>query len=138
MRIACHPTRLLADCKEHIKLPQPLITPFSMLPKNIQDALGKKKILDYGLCIKADIFEFNETYSICPSSLVIAYAAVISGGRAKRILMAGFDGYPAGDSRNDEMQNLLKLYASSNGNIPLLSIANTNYSIQSKSIYGEF
>jgi 4-hydroxy 2-oxovalerate aldolase len=139
LRIACHPTRLLADCKEHIKLPQPLITPFSMLPKNIQDVLDKKEVLDYGLCIKTDIFKFNDTYSICPSSLVIAYAlAVISGGRARRILMAGFDGYPAGDSRNDEMQSLLKLYISSEGNIPLLSVTNTNHSIQSKSIYGEF
>ncbi|WP_216601597.1 aldolase catalytic domain-containing protein [Vreelandella azerica] len=43
LRVACHPVRLLADCEAHTQLPQPLITPFSMLPKDVQASLGNKR-----------------------------------------------------------------------------------------------
>lgn len=33
IRAACHPVRLLTDSTIHNNLPQPLVIPFSMLPK---------------------------------------------------------------------------------------------------------
>ncbi len=53
VRVACHPIRLLADCEAHTQLPQPLITPASMLPKDVITALKDKTLLDYGLSVKA-------------------------------------------------------------------------------------
>ena len=49
LRIACHPVRMLADLEYHSTLPQPLITPFSVLPKHLQMGLPVKKsmILDW-------------------------------------------------------------------------------------------
>ncbi|MCH8537545.1 MAG: aldolase catalytic domain-containing protein, partial [Alkalimonas sp.] len=98
VRVACHPIRLLADCEAHTKLPQPLITPASMLPADVLSSLGDKKLLDYGLSVTAKTFEFGDKASVLPTSLVICYAlAAITAGGAAKIMMAGFDGYSADD-----------------------------------------
>ena len=54
LRIACHPTRLLADIPTHLKLTQPLIIPLSMLPPKFSQLLEGKEILDYGIGISKD------------------------------------------------------------------------------------
>lgn len=137
VRAACHPIRLLADCDEHVKLPQPLITPVSMLPNDVIESLAGKELLDYGLSVKAGTFEFGETCSVLPTSLVICYVlAAITAGDANRILLAGFDGYGADDPRNAEMNSILKVYAEHEQSLPVISVTNTKYDIESQSIYG--
>ncbi|NLC36928.1 MAG: aldolase, partial [Alcaligenaceae bacterium] len=89
-RVACHPLRLLADCKTHTELPQPLITPFSMLPAQVQEALKGKPIFDFGLRVCADHFDVADQYCELPTSLVFAYAlAVATSGKAKDIFVVG-------------------------------------------------
>lgn len=137
IRVACHPIRLLADCITHTKLPQPLITPASMLPADILSSLQGKTLLDYGLSVKPNTFVFGNQASVLPTSLVICYAlAVITAGNAAKIMMAGFDGYDADDPRNTEMNTLLNLYTSSSSSLELLSITPTRYEIKSQSVYG--
>lgn len=136
VRVACHPVRLLADCKEHSKLPQPLITPFSMLPDEVKKDLSNKKILDFGLTIKK-YFKFYDNYCELPSSLVIAYAlAVVNCGKANKIFLAGFDGYESNDPRRNEMDQILKDYLKTAKSLPLISITPTSYEIPSISIFG--
>lgn len=136
-RVACHSLRLLADCEELVRLSQPLITPFSMLPEDIQKALSKKEILDYGFELKADTFVFESKYSVLPCPLVVAYAlAIASSGKAKNILLAGFDGYRVDDPRAIEIKNLLNTYKVSTGCIPITSITSTQHPVVCKSIYG--
>ncbi len=136
-RAACHPMRLLADCNEHLKLEQPLITPISMLPDDIKESLKNKNILDFGLIIQKDTFLFEENFATLPTSLVIAYTlAIATSGNAVKILLAGFDGYSADDPRNFEMDNLFKLYLSQQKACKLFSITPSKYRIPTKSIYG--
>ena len=136
VRIACHPTRLLADCDKHIKLPQPLVVPASMLPQDVRSALSDKQLLDYGLSIVTDTFEFDEYYSILPSSLVVCYAlAVITAGQANQIFMAGFDGYTADDPRGKEMRNVLSIYKANQSVLPITAITPTTYDVNRSSIY---
>lgn len=137
LRVACHPVRLLADCEAHTRLQQPLITPYSMLPEEVQFSLADKKVLDFGLNIKTDTFEFADTHCTVPSPLVMAYAfAVITSGNAKRILMAGFDGYSGEDPRNQEMNQVVMVYKQSYNHIPLVAITPTRYDIRKTSVYG--
>lgn len=137
VRVACHPIRLLADCEAHTQLPQPLITPASMLPADVLAALSGKHLLDYGLSVKSNCFEFDKRTCVLPTSLVICYAlAAITAGGASKIMMTGFDGYGADDPRNAEMNKLLQLYASSKGALSLVSVTPTRYQITSLSIYG--
>ena len=136
LRVACHPVRLLADCDVHAGLPQPLITPYSMLPAHVRGALGGKEVLDFGLNVQADSFEFADTHCTSPTSLVVAYAlAVATSGHASRILMAGFDGYGADDPRSREMHHLLEQYQAAEGALPMLAITPTRYSLYAESVY---
>ena len=136
-RIACHPMRLLADAEAHAALPQPLITPASMLPEGLQTALGKKELLDFGLGIAVGNFAFHDNHCVAPTPLVLAYAlAVATSGEASRILMAGFDGYPDGDPRNEETADILNAYRDCADNKQLISITPTRHRIKSVSIYG--
>lgn len=136
VRVACHPVRLLADCDIHSKLPQPLITPASMLPEDVRASLAGKQLLDYGLTVQAGKFEFSEYFCTLPTSLVIAYAlAVSTSGHASRILMAGFDGYGGDDPRTTEMQNLLTTYRKCGAGLELIAITPTRYTIPTISIY---
>lgn len=136
VRVACHPVRLLADCEEHTRLPQPLITPASMLPEDVKQSLKGKKLLDFGLTVRPNTFEFASTYCVLPNSVVVAYAlAVATSGEAGRILLAGFDGYGGDDPRNAEMQHLLTIYKGCSNPLQLLAVTPTRYNLPSQSIY---
>lgn len=136
-RAACHPVRLLADYQEHLKLPQPLITPESMLPNDVRVNLEQKCLLDFGIVVAKDTFSFYENYCKLPKSLVIAYAlAIASSGGAEEVLLAGFDGYGADDPRRKEMDHIFSIYEKNKDSIPFASITPTRYEIPVKSIYG--
>lgn len=136
LRVACHPVRLLADCEAHARLPQPLITPLSMLPKDVQASLADKKVLDYGLKVEANTFTFGETACAAPTSLVVAYAlAVATSGQASKVLMAGFDGYGADDPRSQEMHQLFEQYQGTDQAVELVAITPTRYGLHTVSVY---
>ncbi len=136
LRIACHPVRLLADAETHAPLPQPLITPASQLPESLRMELGNKELLDFGIGIEPGRFEFHDTHCIAPTGLVVAYAlAVATSGQAARILMAGFDGYPAGDARNRETETVLEAYRAHAAEDRLLSVTPTRHRLPTASIY---
>jgi len=97
--------------------------------------LGGKKLLDFGLTVKANTFSFSPTSATLPNSLVISYAlALATSGKAKQILLAGFDGYGADDPRTQEMQKVLALYKDVNA-LDVTSITPTSYSIPVLSVY---
>lgn len=135
LRVACHPVRLLADCETHAVLPQPLITPVSLLPDDVSKSLADKTLLDFGVSIQSKTFCFDETDAVIPNSLVISYAlAIANSGKASRILLAGFDGYSSDDPRTKEMQALFELYKNSGG-LEIVSVTPTVYNIPIMSIY---
>jgi len=135
-RAACHPVRLLADSTKYGQLGHRVITPYSMLPKEVKAPLDRNSILDFGLSINPERFEFNATTCAAPSSLVVAYAlAIASSGKAARVLMAGFDGYGADDPRSGEMEELLAKYQSTERACPLLAVTPTRYKLPLTSIY---
>ena len=137
LRVACHPVRLLADCDAHTRLPQPLITPFSILPVDVQVSLAEKEVLDFGLNVQADTFGFGETHCTVPSSLVMAYAfAIAASGECRCLYLAGFDGYPGEDPRNTEMNRVVRQFQTSTARLPLIAITPSRYDVEKISIYG--
>ena len=136
-RIACHPVRLLADVEEHVSLPQPLITPYSMLPESVKNYLADKEVKDYGITVVNDTFAFGGSYCTSPSSLVMAYAfATVTSGKANQLLLAGFDGYEGKDPRNEEMNSIVLHYRSTEGSLSLLAITPSRYDVEKVSVYG--
>jgi 4-hydroxy 2-oxovalerate aldolase len=138
LRIACHPVRLLADAEAYGELPQPLITPVSMLPADLHRELRDTELFDFGLGIEPGRFGFHDTHGIAPTPLVLAYAlAVVTSGKVKRILMAGFDGYVSGDPRNEETSAILDTYRASISYGPnfLVAVTPTRHRMEAVSIY---
>jgi 4-hydroxy 2-oxovalerate aldolase len=136
IRAACHPVRMLADCSHYAQFPQPLVTPASMLPPAVRQALKGAKLLDFGLTVKQKTFEFHSTHCVIPTSLVLAYAlSVATSGGASRILLAGFDGYSADDPRRAEVDALFRSYMQARPTTELAAITPTKYEIPSLSIY---
>lgn len=136
IRAACHPVRLLADCDEHGRLPQPLATPASMLPGDVRAALAGKQLLDFGLSVQPEAFAFHQSHAELPTSLVIAYAlAIATSGQGKSIYLAGFDGYGADDPRRQEADKIFHVYQNAKGALPLLAITPTLYELASTSVY---
>ena len=94
------------------------------------------KKLDFGVDIKHNSFKFYKSSAIVPNSLAITYALAISNsGKAKKIFLAGFDGYDSDDSRRREIDEILLLYQSLKKKITIESITPTKYKIQSRSVY---
>lgn len=135
-RAACHPIRLIGDSKDHIKLPQPLITPYSMLSKTVKKDLENKEILDFGIFINDQGFKFHKNYCGLPTSLVLAYSlAIANSGLAKKVILAGFDGYYFEDPRRKEIDQLFKNYMNTPNKLPIMSITPTRYEIPVQSIF---
>ena len=109
-----------------------------MLPDKLKSKLKKNKILDYGLKIEPNKMESLENFCTIPSPIALAYAlGTLGGTNIKSLILAGFEGYPKGDIRNQEVENIFNLFTKTNTNINIYSITPTNYiSISSKSIYG--
>ncbi|WP_345876315.1 aldolase [Shewanella algae] len=136
LRVASHPVRLLADCEAHSLLPQPLVVPYKVLPKDIKAALKNKEVLDFGLHVEEGVFEFGANVATIPNSLVISYAlAIAESGEAESIYMAGFDGFGYADARTTEMQKVLKLFSEISDR-EIVSITPTQYDINTMSVYG--
>lgn len=109
-----------------------------MLPNDVRRALASKEVLDFGLNVSPGRFIFGTLHCSLPCSLVMAYAfAVAASGNAKQLFLAGFDGYPGEDPRNEEMNLIVKLFKDSKINLPLIAVTPSRYDVIKKSIYGD-
>lgn len=134
-RVACHPIRLLSDSSKYKNFSQPIIMPFSSLNTDFQSELKNLNILDFGLAISDEIEIFDTGCSIqFPMVLPYSLAICLSGG-SKNILLAGFDGYPDGDIRNEETSDIFNLFTAKFDRDIFTSITPTKYPIETKSIY---
>jgi len=136
VRVACHSLRLTTDIKKYRLLKQPLVLPLKRFSKEIKDYLSSNKVLDFGIQVLTEKFNFKKNYVILPNALAVSYAiGIATSGKAKKIFLAGFDGYSADDPRRVEMDKMFNLYSQTNSKIPIFSITPTRYSINSISIY---
>ena len=106
-----------------------------MLPEDVQHELIDKDIFDFGISVDGDGFRFYEKSCELPSSLVMAALAIATSGLADDIFLAGFDGYPQGDPRNDESEEIFRSYIQSPGSLKLTSITPTRYNLDTTSVF---
>ena len=109
-----------------------------MLPDEFSRIFINKDIKDFGIGLTNSHFEFHNSFCMIPNTLVLSYAlAVVTSGSAQNIYLAGFDGYPQGDIRNDEVNDLLLRYKASKPDANIIAITPTKYkNLISQSVYG--
>lgn len=110
-------------------------------PQNILDSFGnsprfKGELRNYGLRIEKGSFEMAASGCVLPSALAIGYAlSIATMGGARRIFLAGFDGYGSDEPRQKEMINLLDLYARHPAALELCAVTPSNYPIKHGSLF---
>lgn len=134
--VACHESRILIESNQYSALDRPVILPLARVPEGVRPLLDDVEILDYGLEISAAQIEVCDTGCKLPSTMAAAYAiAVAISSGATRILTVGFDGYAAGDPRQDDMIEVLAQFHRMGHNVPIFSVTPTTYPIMQCSIY---
>lgn len=134
--VACHESRILIEAHHYSDLHRPVVLPLAMVPKGVLPLLNGVDVLDYGLRLSVGHVEIGETGCVLPSTLSGAYAlALATASGANRILVAGFDGYAAGDPRHDEMIEVLAQCQRVANAIPIVAVTPTNYPLTQRSIY---
>ena len=134
-RIACHPIRIFSDLPKYKLFRQPLITPKKQLIKWSKKSL-EFKILDFGIKVKENIFEFKKKSCTIPTPLVMAYSlAMLNSGKAKKIYCVGFDGYEDGDPRQSEVESIWQAYFRCSNYVEVISLTNTLHKIPKSSVY---
>jgi len=107
-----------------------------MLPESVRQSLRGKELLDFGLSVQDDTFEFAARHCVLPTPLTLAYAlAMAASGKVSRVLLAGFDGYPTGDPRLEEVDRMLVGFQGAPGVPPLVAITPSCYHLASQSVY---
>ncbi len=134
--VACNPLTLLSDFKKIKNYKKPLVLPKSILSDKIKTRLNSQNILNYGVGIKENKFDIFDNCSNIPKLYTVAYAlSVATSGQAKRILLAGFDGYGSEDRRTKIVDNIFYLYSTNKKAKKILGITPSSYSFDIKSVY---
>tara|TARA_B100000965_G_C19579368_1_gene752820 strand:- start:513 stop:2123 length:1611 start_codon:yes stop_codon:yes gene_type:complete len=125
--IACNDIRILLECYEYKEINKPIILPINRLEKEIKKELKNSKIFDYGLKIGPKNFEFNNYGCINKEALGITYAlSFANASGAKKIYLAGMDGYSKGDPNQLLIEEIFNEY-DKNNLIPIKTITKSKY-----------
>ena len=108
-----------------------MITPYSSFSKNLKSKIKFKNVLDFGLQVKNNKFKFEKNYAVLPNSLAITYAlGICTSGQAKKIFLAGLDGYTSNSPKRFQMNELFQNYRLESKAKILYSLTPTNYKIR--------
>lgn len=112
----------------------PVISPYPDLFKSTSQS--PMDSFTYGVAVESGSFLTNEFDCVIPAALTAAYAlaiAVASG--AEMIFLAGFDGFPNGDSRQVEMEQVFRCFFERFPNVQIVSLTPTSYRVRSTSVF---
>ena len=134
--VACHPSRVLIEAEAYKSLDAPLIIPLTQFSKLLDETLTEVEVLDYGLRLVENGIKIEANGCGLKHPLAIGYAlAVATQAGVKEINLIGFDGYDANDPRQEEMNEIFKLFTNDNKSVSIISLTPTSYNLNQGSIY---
>jgi 4-hydroxy 2-oxovalerate aldolase len=128
----CHPERASVEATALTQLKCPVFAPAKMLTElDIKVALPR----DVGVVVDETSFHLGGSQVTVPRLLSAAYAlAIAAQGGAKRIMLAGFDGFATDDHRFKEMDDVFQLFTQLKGSPQVVSITRTRYNVEKSSM----
>lgn len=134
--VAIDPMRLMLEVSDYANRKKPLFTSKNSLPTELAEKLSKADIKDYGFSLCAGTISAQKNTCEIPSLLTLAYTICLASvGGAKRIWLIGFDGFDAGDERQEEMIDFFELINKSDIELQISCLTPTTYPITQGSIY---
>jgi 4-hydroxy 2-oxovalerate aldolase len=134
--VACHRMRLMIESHRYHLLDRLLIAPRALIPTAVAHQFEDVRLLDYGLAIAEGRFEIGHRGCVLPAALAAPYAlAFATAAGARRILLAGFDGYGAQDPRQAEMVQVFEAYQQLPNKVPVIALTPSTYPVNQSSIF---
>ena len=127
--VASYLDRILIDLTKYKSLKKSLIIPKYIYEKIVPKNKFNKRVKFFDIKKTVDKFIAKNNYCYIPNNLAFSYALAIALiGKAKKIHLAGFDGYEdLNDIRNKEMMNTIKIYQRNKENPPIFFITDSLY-----------
>lgn len=136
--VISHNSKFLSDSKKYQRLSKPVILPKCRFSKGEIEELAGVNFIDYGIEIDASKLKASGYYTVVPHDTTSAYVlGILLESNAKGICVVGFDGYDQNDLRQQEMVELLNIYNSIPGSVPITALTPTPYPIKRGSIYAQ-
>jgi len=137
--VAIDPMRIMLEIGDYHRLGKILFTSIKSLPKEIRAEMNKITVKDYGYRVEPGVFEVHKNFCAIPKLLSLAYSFSLAKiGGAIRVWLVGFDGYHAGDRRQEDMIELLDVMKKTGFNIENICLTPTTYPIKQGSIYAPY
>ena len=134
--VISHNSKFLSESFLYKDLKRPIILPKCRFANDEILELQKAEIIDYGFKVDKEKFEIHGTYMISPYDTTASYIlGALLESSVNSISVVGFDGYPHGDIRQQEMIDILKHYNSHPNSVNVISLTPTSYPISSSSVY---
>ena len=133
--VTCYESRILIEAHSYKNLNRPIILPLESVPLPIRSLMESLDIRNYGLKLSSGQVELNPLYCVLNFKLSVAYAIALAKiGGAKKILLAGFDGYVSDDPRQQEMIDALAGFENIKPDIEMIAITPTSYRLKHLSV----
>lgn len=129
----CHPERAVLDASALAALECEVIAPRALL-----DAIGVgvKRLRDVGYRVAATEMGAEPGGMVIPHPIVAGYVlAILAAGDAKRVLLAGFDGYGDADPRHAMMQETIDVFSAANAGTPVVAVTRSSYRVSQRSMF---
>ncbi len=134
--LLCNDSRMVFDSQTLLAEKYPLVMPISSMSGELKQKFKNREVLNYGIEVKPKSFVSGPKGCVLPKKLALGYALALStSGGAKKIYLAGFDGYQVGDVRNVEVSELLNFYKHSEGALPIEALTPTSFDVRHGSVF---
>lgn len=107
-----------------------LVAPLSQMPHSVRVGLGAREVIDVPIQLSNEEFGMKDGVALIPDARSSTYAMCIASNLddTRKIFLAGFDGYPMGDYRNEVFEDLLHRLGSSDRVVE--SVTPTSFKIE--------
>lgn len=134
--VACNYSRLASEVKDMNSICNKVFMPIDCISEEMKKKYSDINILDYGIRVEDNVFDIQNNWCTVPAYVVAAYAiAIATRGGAEDIYLVGFDGYNAGDPKQEEMVRIIQKYRELPNSSRLVSVTPSTYPVEHSSIY---
>jgi len=129
----CHPERAVLDASALAELDCVVVAPRSLL-----DSIGitVKHLRDVGYQVAPGELDAKDIGVVIPHPIVAGYVlAILAEGEAKRVMLAGFDGFSETDPRHVMMQETLDTFCTTRADTPVVAITRSSYRVPQRSMF---
>lgn len=113
-----------------------VVAPYKSIPEEFGYSVKAESRIEFGLRLSDSDFSIDNNYVIASSARVHLYAiAFLVAHGIRRIYLAGFDGYPGTDPRNNDFMDSVRRVKELYPDLILLTLTPTKYDLDTEQLF---